>query len=374
MQTHPLARRAPAGAALPPEPCRPATPLTAGHLLLATAGAASALSLAPASAPAALAGAIAGLLVAIVLDAASRRRRAPAAETERPLHAPVLGRLPDSARLAIARELDALAPAESEACRRLLMNLRYRDGERDTVTVAVTAAARGDGTSTIAWVLAATAARAGIRTLLVEADLEGDLADHVPPPRRTTLNELLSELQGGEPQVPEDRAGDLDPLGLTDVLAGESPFDVAAAAANVGANPCFPHRQARVDVLYAGTRRSCPELLSGSRLADLLADAEERYEMIVVDAPPVAHAAHAVPVVASAGAVLIVTRPGHTPAAEVVRLSEQLALVGVHVTGTVVNGDTTPAPVAPPEPPQRRGRLRPDRPSRPVERPSRSRS
>ena len=128
-------------------------------------------------------------------------------DAEALLGRPVLGVIPESSSLRTDRG-DALhlVGQEAEAFRTLRANLRYYDIDRDVRSLLVTSSAPGDGKSTVARCLAATAAAAGVRVILVEADL-----------RRPTLNGLYSGLRT---------------IGLSDVLSDQAPLagrDPAAA-------------------------------------------------------------------------------------------------------------------------------------------------
>ena len=145
-----------------------------------------------------LLGLIAGVIFAVLRDRIDRRLRH-GNDAEAILERPILGSIPDSRSLRKPNPGSlTLAGAEADAFRALRTNLRYFAIDDDVKSMLVTSSAPGDGKSTIARYLAATAAASNDRVVLLEADL-----------RRPTLHSALPALA---------------PTGLTDVLAGSVPL------------------------------------------------------------------------------------------------------------------------------------------------------
>jgi len=143
--------------------------------------------------------------------------------------------------------------------------------------VLVTSAAPAEGKSSVAVGLAEAAARTGRRACLVEADL-----------RRPVLAERLG----------------LDGPGLAGVLGGVELESSLRSVATGGVE---------VAVLPAGSLPRRPgELLGSERLAGLLDDLRERYDLVVVDSPPLPAAADAVVLARRADLVLVCARPPTT--------------------------------------------------------------
>ena len=141
-----------------------------------------------------LLGLIFGVMFAVLRDRIDRRLRH-GSDAEAVLHRPILGTIPDSRTLRKPPVGSlTLGGVEADAFRSLRTNLRYFAIDDDVKSMLVTSSAPGDGKSTVARYLAATAAASNVRVVLLEADL-----------RRPTLATALPQLA---------------PPGLTDVLAG----------------------------------------------------------------------------------------------------------------------------------------------------------
>ena len=145
-----------------------------------------------------LLGLVIGFGIALLLEQLDRRLRVPE-ELEALYEVPLLGVVPASAALS-TRELERnavgadLVPAEAETFNLIRAHLRFFNVDRQLRTLMVVSPEPQDGKSTVALSIAESAARAGSRVLLIEADL-----------RQPTLAPTLSLTHGP---------------GLTDVLIG----------------------------------------------------------------------------------------------------------------------------------------------------------
>ncbi|MGH2813363.1 MAG: YveK family protein, partial [Actinomycetota bacterium] len=112
-----------------------------------------------------------GLGLAAFLERADRRLRRPE-EIQSALGLPVLGTIPESKAFASPNgtTIDQLPSTEREAFRMLRTRLRYFNVDRELHSVLVGSATLMDGKSTLSLNLAAAAASAGTKTLLLEAD------------------------------------------------------------------------------------------------------------------------------------------------------------------------------------------------------------
>lgn len=256
-------------------------------------------------------GLLLGVGLALILDRLDRRLKDPR-EVEEIFGRPILGMVPESRALSTAAEdSNRLPAAEAEAFRMLRANLRYFDVSREIRSVVVTSATPGEGKSTVAWNLAAAAAEAGARVLLVEADLR-----HPSLARRHDL--------------PAER-------GLTTVLSERATSAEAASrvtlqgqAAN-GAGPSF-------DALLAGPLPPNPtDLIESERMADLLASASKDYDLVVIDTPPTTVVSDAIPLVKQVSGVIVVSRFGQTTRDAAAHLHRQLEHLDAPTLGVVVN-------------------------------------
>ena len=115
-------------------------------------------------------GLLLGVGLAVLLERLDRRLRQPK-DFEETFGLPVLTEVPESKSLARSDNgMGELLATEGGAFQMLRARLRYFNVDRDIHSVLVTSAAPGEGKTTVAWNLAASAASAGSRTILLEAD------------------------------------------------------------------------------------------------------------------------------------------------------------------------------------------------------------
>lgn len=93
-----------------------------------------------------------------------------------------------------------------------------------------------------------------------------------------------------------------------------------------------------LDIIQAGT--ICPnpsELLMHERLASLLKQVENRYDLVLIDSPPVLVATDAVILGQLAGATLMVIKSGSHPMSELLETAKRLKQNGVNLRGAIFN-------------------------------------
>jgi capsular exopolysaccharide synthesis family protein len=262
-------------------------------------------------------GLILGLGIAFLLERLDRRIREPK-DLESVYGLPLLGVVPESTALSRSGRRSGpqsvLPPSEAEAFHLIRAHLRYFNVDRELRTLMVVSAAPGDGKTTIARNLAAAAAHMGSRVLLLEVDL-----------RRPTLAEQLTISTGP---------------GIADVLIGAVPMSEAVQVIDLDA-PAGDGSQGRTfDVLVAGpTLPPNPgELIESNAMEDLLQQARSRYDLIVIDTPPLTAVSDAFPLLRKVDGVIIVGRVGHNRRDIAERLHETLNSVGAPLLGVVANG------------------------------------
>lgn len=190
----------------------------------------------------------------------------------------------------------------SEAFRTIRTNLRYVDVDNPARAVVITSSVPGEGKSTTACNLAIALGQAGSRVLLVEADL-----------RRPKVADYLG-VDGS--------------VGLTDVLIGQVELDTAIVSWQRGL----------IDFLPAGAIPPNPSELLGSRqMSDLLAQLGQRYDAIIIDAPPLLPVTDAAILATAADGAILVTRYGRTRREQVAEAADALRQVNVRLLGTVLN-------------------------------------
>ena len=191
---------------------------------------------------------------------------------------------------------------EAEAYRVLRTNLRFGERERPLRTVLVTSAAPGEGKTTTAAELAVALAQAGLRTVLVDADL-----------RLPTIHRVF--------QVPNDR-------GLTNSL-----LDDASGAATYLQDTAVPNLR----VLPSGPPPPNPaELLGSARVSARLQELRELAEYVVLDSAPLS-VSDPLALAPQVDGVLLVVSARESRAAMVRRARLALESVGAHLAGVVLN-------------------------------------
>ena len=239
-------------------------------------------------------GLILGLGLAFLRDALDTRVRA-AEDVATRLGLPLLARIPEPPRkLQRAEELVLFkepTSVRSEAFRMLRTNMEFAGLDRDMRSIMITSALEREGKSTTISNLAVVAARAGRRVVLVDLDL-----------RRPRLDKFF-KLEG-QP-------------GLTNVVLGHATLEEATArVAITGDSPDAPaegNGHARVegvlDVIPSGPIPPDPgEFVATTSLARILETLTERYDLVLIDAPPVLHVGDALTLATKVSALLVVTR------------------------------------------------------------------
>ncbi|MEN8374959.1 MAG: polysaccharide biosynthesis tyrosine autokinase [Gemmatimonadota bacterium] len=189
-----------------------------------------------------------------------------------------------------------------EAFRNVRLNVSFENGNGGPVMLTVTSPGSGDGKSFVSANLALAYAELGRRTLLVDGDT-----------RRGALHRMF-----GIERKP----------GLLDFLDG------TATLSEVIKPTPYP----ALDLLPAGTRLSRgPELLSTTRLTDLLDELRGRYDTILVDSPPLGAGVDPLVLATATRNALIVLRTGSTDREMTESKLDNLERFPVHVMGAVVN-------------------------------------
>jgi capsular exopolysaccharide synthesis family protein len=177
---------------------------------------------------------------------------------------PLLGVVPRIPRTALTHRaghlwtVDNANSIEADAFRNVRASLLgVADRRGPIVSFLVTSPKAGDGKSTVALNLAATCARAGERTLLLDVDL-----------RRPTLGEVFPPELGKESTT----------YGLIDVLQGSLPWQKTLRHTEL----------CNLDFISTGDPREIPiEILGTLELRQLLAALSGHYDRVILDGPAV---------------------------------------------------------------------------------------
>jgi capsular exopolysaccharide synthesis family protein len=231
-------------------------------------------------------------------------------EVERGLRLRVVGSLPaipargarGGAHLAKtgAEDWSRLLLESVDSIRTMLLQGRPQGG---SALLMIASACSGEGKTTLAGLLAASLARAGRRTLLVDGDL-----------RRPSLHRLF-----GVTRTP----------GVCELMTGGAATDDAVHATPVD----------RLHVLSAG--QYSPEAataLARGDLQELFGQLRGQFDFIVVDSSPLLAVSDALMIGGGADGVVFSIRPGVSQAPQVHAAYERVRELGLPVLGTVVNG------------------------------------
>lgn len=190
----------------------------------------------------------------------------------------------------------------AEAFRQLRTHLRYADVDHPISTMVITSSIAGEGKTTASCNLAITMAEAGLRTVLIEADL-----------RRPKVSSLMGV----------ERA-----VGLTSVLSG------AARLVDV----LQPWGRHPLRVLPSGPLPPNPsEILGSQQMRDLLAALAAEADIVILDAPPLLPVTDAAILARATDGAVLVVQAGRTKRDQVNRSLEALKGVDSRLLGTVVN-------------------------------------
>jgi capsular exopolysaccharide synthesis family protein len=252
--------------------------------------------------PAAI-GLVAGLGLAWLLEVRDKTIRSEAQLRELE-QAPVLGMVPFDRRLREGPRGRRVAASSAglEAFRQLRTNLEFIDVGSPVQILVVTSSVAEEGKTTTAINLAAALVAANRRVLIVEADL-----------RRPTLDDHF-KVRGS--------------VGLTDVIVGRG--ELEAAMQPVGVNGLM--------LLPSGKLPPNPsELLGSDAMVQLLERLRDRFDVVVVNTPPLLPVTDAAVLSAHADGVLVVVRAGRTTRQQLTLAMRTLNAVGARVLGTVLN-------------------------------------
>lgn len=191
--------------------------------------------------------------------------------------------------------------ARSEAYRQLRTNLQFVSVGAPPKIMVVTSAMPGEGKSSVAGNLALSLSRAGGRVCLIDGDL-----------RRPSIAQYF---------------GLVGDAGLSTVILGRASVDDVLQPVDSG--------------LYAITSGAIPpnptELLGTPAYTRMLSELRERFDTVIVDAPPVLPAADAAVLAAAADGVIFVVQASRTGREQVERALAGLSQVHARVLGAVLN-------------------------------------
>lgn len=217
-----------------------------------------------------------GFLGIVMIDRADRRLRFPE-EVTHSLGLTILGTVPHLHRRRDGNLTEENAEQVIESLRAIRLSLMHAYGGNGSLVVAVTSPGIGDGKSFVTSNLALAFTELGYSTLLIDGDV-----------RRGCIHKLV----GGTRRP-----------GLTDLLNGDVTLDDAVQES----------RLPGLSVITCGTRMARgPELLARPEFRNVLETLRNRFEVVLVDCPPVGAAVDPLVIGTLTGNMVFVLRNGVT--------------------------------------------------------------
>jgi len=208
----------------------------------------------------------------------------------------------------------------SESFRALRTNIQFREGDDKIKTIAVASTSPKEGKTLVSVNLAISMAQAGLKTLLVGADLR---------------KPMLAKTFGLE-SIP----------GLTDIVLGSYPWadtvksitDIIMGRLTMDEVMMTPGMD-NLHIITSGIIPPNPaELIESRRLMDFIKEAGEKYDIVIFDSTPILSTADATILGTKVDGVLIVYRVGAVSKGLLKRSSTQLEQVQCNIIGIVLNG------------------------------------
>jgi len=194
----------------------------------------------------------------------------------------------------------------AEAFRTLRTNLQFVDAANHPRSIVFTSSVPAEGKTTTTANLALTMAASGARICVVEGDL-----------RRPRLLDYMG-MDGS--------------LGLTNVLIGQAELSDALQQ----------FAESSVHVLGAGSVPPNPsELLGSAAMIETLRELESRFDVVIIDSPPLLAVTDAAILSTIAGGTVVVVGTGRVDRDHLTRSLKSLEAVNGHLLGLVLN--LTPA-------------------------------
>jgi polysaccharide biosynthesis transport protein len=220
-------------------------------------------------------------------------------DVERYLGIQVLAIVPKG--VGILHHTNGLSP-DTEAYRILRTNLEFNRKNANANCLTVVSGSAGEGKSTTICNLAFVCAQAGYNVLLIDADLRR--------PRQHTLFNTTNA------------------VGLSTFLASDVPLQEVVLQTAIPGLYFLPSGPSPAD--SAG-------LLNSQRMADLIGDVKSRFDLILIDSPPILGVSDASVLAHEADGTIIVLQHRKLPRQMLARVKQAVETVGGNVIGAVLN-------------------------------------
>ncbi|HBE71761.1 MAG TPA: hypothetical protein DDW52_26760 [Planctomycetaceae bacterium] len=255
--------------------------------------------------------------LAVLMDLADRSYKNPS-EISTDLGVSVLGHIPVMNLSKVKKSVEAVDPAVcaihhskgrvAEAYRSVRTGLYFSNKGKALKVIQVTSPVPGDGKSTLSSNISVTMAQSGRRVLLIDADLRR--------PRVAKIFGIDSE------------------IGVAAVVGGKVEVDDAICAGPV----------ANLSILPGGKRPANPaEILSSERFRNMIDMLRDKFDVIVVDTPPLLAVSDPGAVAGIVDGVLMTMRLRRNVKPLALRAKSILEGVGANLLGVVINGVSSEA-------------------------------
>ena len=243
--------------------------------------------------------------LAILLDKLDKRFRYPDQVT-RELGLSILGAIPAIKKVRPGERDPEEAAQVVESFRTVRMNLAHSYGAAGPVLLTISSPGPGDGKSLISSNLALSFAEAGYKTILIDGDI-----------RRGELHRMFNA---------ERRPG------LLDFLSGQADFAAVLR----------PTTHKNLTMIPCGTRHQHgPELLGSSAMRELMATLKSRYNVVIVDSPPLGAGIDPFVLSTATGNLMLVLRSGASDRQMAEAKLKLLDRLPVRALGAVLNDVNT---------------------------------
>jgi capsular exopolysaccharide synthesis family protein len=220
-------------------------------------------------------------------------------DVERYLQVPVLAVIPKD--VGILFKQHGMSP-DAEAYRILRTNIEFNRKNPEDNAITIVSGGAGEGKSTTLINLAYICAQGGYTTLMIDADLRR--------PRLHTFFDINNS------------------VGLTNYLTTELMLEDVIL-------------QSPVDNLYFMPSGTLPAdaagILNSRRMSELIQDVKQRFDLVLVDSPPILGVSDASVLASEVDLTMIVVQHRKLPRNMLIRVKQAVENVGGHIIGVVLN-------------------------------------
>lgn len=220
-------------------------------------------------------------------------------DVERFLGVPVLAVVPKD--VGVLHCMSGFNP-DAEAYRILRTNIEFNRGNQDANCITITSGGAGEGKSTTLCNLATVCAQGGYSVLLIDADL-----------RRPSMHTLFEVSNA---------------IGLTNYLTSDVRLEEVVVRTPVENLYFMPSGMLPAD--SAG-------ILNSQRMSELIADVKSRFDLVLIDSPPILGVSDASVLSNVADLTMLVVQHRKLPRHMLLRVKQTVENVGGKVLGVVLN-------------------------------------